>query len=114
MFDDTIEFDDDIELETDDDDDDIFDDIEDDEDEFDEANESFLGGLFDQDTPVMSKAFFEDLFKPAYEAVVDDDLDGDILEDDPDIDDDDLDGYIEPTGEYSDAEYEKDEALLEE
>ena len=80
----------------------------------DEATEST--GLFDTSTPAISNGLFEDLFKPATEAVEDDDEDGDLLEEDDgddDFSDDELDGYVEPKQDYSDKEYDRDEALEE-
>lgn len=80
----------------------------------DEATEST--GLFDTSTPAISNSLFEDLFKPATEAVEDDDEDGDLLEEDDgddDFSDDELDGYVEPKQDYSDKEYDRDEALEE-
>lgn len=80
----------------------------------DEATEST--GLFDTSTPAISNGLFEDLLKPATEAVEDDDEDGDLLEEDDgddDFSDDELDGYVEPKQDYSDKEYDRDEALEE-
>lgn len=80
----------------------------------DEATEST--GLFDTSTPAISNGLFEDLFKPATEAVEDDDEAGDLLEEDDgddDFSDDELDGYVEPKQDYSDKEYDRDEALEE-
>lgn len=74
------------------------------------ATES-VASLFTTETPAISRDDYTNLFKPATEAAEDDDLDGELLEEDPDIDDEDLDGYTEGE-DYSDAEYDRDEELL--
>lgn len=74
------------------------------------ATES-VASLFTTGTPAISRDDYTNLFKPATEAAEDDDLDGELLEEDPDIDDEDLDGYTEGE-DYSDAEYDRDEELL--